>query len=87
MRPRFFAVCRVKPGEADECPADGVRLWDCLVQRQRLLIPGPGTVVIRSCQGDVTQAFDAVGLAKHGPGPLEQRQRPPVAGAGACLRR
>ena len=68
-----FGVCWVKPRQADECPADGVGFRDGPVQRQRLLVPGPGVIVIGAVQGDVAQALDAVGLAVQFPGLLVQR--------------
>ena len=72
-----LVVHRVKPRQADECPADGVGFQDCLLRRQRLLVAGPGAVVIGAGQGDVAQAADAVGLAEHVPHLLVQRPADP----------
>ena len=53
-------------GESAVSPADGIRLLNLFVKTQRLLIALPGALVVGTGQGDVAEAFHAVGLAEDG---------------------
>jgi hypothetical protein len=51
-------------GEPAVSPTDGIWLLDLFVKTQRFLEALPSGIVVGTCQGDVAEALDAIGLAE-----------------------